>query len=505
MTGVTTRLSELLHAAGIVPLAPIGPDPEIRGAALDSRRVGPGEIFFALAGLRANGLDFVPQAIERGASAVVADGPRPEWLCGDVAWVHVAQPRHAAALLSRECWGRPDEALTLVGITGTNGKTTVAHLVHAIAAAAGRRAGRIGTVGYAFAGIERPGSRTTPESPDLYRLLAEMRDEAIDFVSMEVSSHALAQQRVFGMRFATAAFLNLGRDHLDFHDTIEEYFQAKLLLFESLEPDRWAVLPADDEYGARIADRIRSRVLRFGRSAAADVRLVQEHSSLEGSSAVLQTPVGSLPVRTFLLGPFNLDNVAAAAACAIALGIPPEAVTAGVVSVASVPGRMEPVDRGQPFRVLVDYAHTEQALRNVVGWLTQQIRGQVRLVFGCGGDRDHGKRAEMGRAAAESGAVLYVTTDNPRREDPAEILRGISVGVTAVPGADARTSWILDREEAIHTAIAQAAADDVILLAGKGHETSQTFQDREVPFDDRAVAEQALRARGWAGGGRCLS
>ncbi len=502
MTGVTMRLSTLLQAAGIVPLAPIGPDPEIRGATLDSRRVGPGDVFFALAGLRANGLDFVPQAVERGAKAVVADGPRPDWLRADVAWVRVARPRQAAALLSREWRGRPDEALTLVGITGTNGKTTVAYLVHAIGAAAGRRAGRIGTVGYAFAGIERPGSRTTPEAPDLYGLLAEMRDEAIDLVSMEVSSHALAQDRVAGMRFATAAFLNLGRDHLDFHGTTEEYFQAKSLLFESLEPERWAVLPADDAYGDRIAARTRARVLRFGRSSAADVRLVQEHSSLEGSSAVLLTPVGSLPVRTFLLGPFNLDNVAAAAACAIALGIPPEAVTAGVVSVASVPGRMEPVDRGQPFRVLVDYAHTEQALRNVVGWLAEQTRGRVRLVFGCGGDRDTGKRADMGRAAAESGAVLYVTSDNPRREDPAEILRGISVGVAAVPGADARTTWILDRRAAIRAAIEQAEADDVVLLAGKGHETTQTFRDSEVPFDDRSVASDALRALGWAGGGR---
>ena len=494
------RLSQLLDAAGIVPLAPVGPDPEIRGATLDSRRVEPGEIFFALAGLRADGLEFVQQAVERGASAVVAVVARPAWLGDDVAWVRVARPRHAAAFLSRECWGRPDESLTLVGITGTNGKTTVAHLVHAIAAAAGRRAGRIGTLGYAFADIERAGARTTPEAPDLYRLLAEMREEAIDLVSMEVSSHALVQDRVAGMRFATAAFLNLGRDHLDYHGTTEEYFRAKSLLFESLEPDRWVVLPADDPYGERIANRTRARVLRFGRSAPADVRLVQEHSSLEGSSAVLLTPVGALPVRTFLLGPFNLDNVAAAAACAITLGIPPEAVTAGVVSVASVPGRMEPVDSGQPFHVLVDYAHTEQALRNAVGWLVGQARGRVRLVFGCGGDRDTGKRSEMGRAAAESGAVLYVTTDNPRREDPAEILRGISVGVASVQGADARTTWILDRAEAIRTAIAQAEPDDVVLLAGKGHETTQTFHDREIPFDDRSIARAALGALGWAGG-----
>ena len=496
------RLSQLLDAAGIEPLAPIGCDPEIRGATLDSRRIEPGEIFFALPGVHVDGLRFVPQAVERGASAVLAGASRPEWLDAEVAWVRVARPRFAAALLSREYWGRPDQALTLVGITGTNGKTTVAYLVHAIAAAAGRRAGRIGTVGHAFADIERPAARTTPEAPDLYRLLAEMRDEAIELVSMEVSSHSLAQDRVAGMRFGTAAFLNLGRDHLDYHGSTEEYFRAKSLLFESLDRGSWAVLPADDPYGERIASRTRSRVLRFGRSATADIRLVQEHSSLEGSSAVLETPVGSFPVRTFLLGSFNLENVAAAAACAVALDIPPEAITAGVVSVASVPGRMEPVDRGQPFRVLVDYAHTEQALRNAVQWLVGQTRGRVRLVFGCGGERDTGKRPGMGRAAAESGAVLYVTTDNPRREDPAAILSGIREGVVSVDGADARTSWILDRAEAIRTAVTEAEPGDVVLLAGKGHETTQSVGNREIPFDDRAVAREALEALGWIGGQR---
>jgi UDP-N-acetylmuramoyl-L-alanyl-D-glutamate--2,6-diaminopimelate ligase len=493
------RLSELLDAAGVVPLAPIGADPEIHGASLDSRRVEPGQIFFALAGQQADGLAFVPQAVERGASAVVAGVERPDWLGTNVAWVRVDRPRRVAALLSRECWGRPDDALTVVGITGTNGKTTVAYLVQAIAAAAGRRAGRIGTVGYAFADIERPSSRTTPEAPDLYRLLAQMRDERIDLVSMEVSSHSLVLDRVAGMRFATAAFLNLGRDHLDFHGTTEEYFHAKSLLFEGLDASRSAVLPADDPYGERMARTTRARVLRFGRSEAADVRLVQEHSSLEGSSAVLETPVGSLPVRTFLLGPFNLDNVAAAAACAITVGIPPEAITAGVVSVGSVPGRMEPIDLGQPFHVLVDYAHTEQALRNAVGWLVGQTRGRVRLVFGCGGERDVGKREGMGRAAAESGAVLYVTSDNPRREDPEEILRGIRAGVDAVAGAATRTSWIVDRSQAIRTAIGEAGPDDVVLLAGKGHETTQTLHDREIPFDDRSIARAALETLGGAG------
>ena len=499
MSGAAARLSSLLERAGIRPLTDPGANPEIRGACLDSRRAGPGDIFFAVRGLKLDGEAFVPDAIRRGARAVVSSAPRPDWLEAGIAWVQVAQPRQAAGPISRECYGRPDEALTLVGITGTNGKTTVAYLVESIASAAGRKAGRIGTVGHAFAGIERAAVRTTPEAPDLYRLLAEMRNEAVDLVAMEVSSHALSLHRVGGARFETAAFLNLSRDHLDFHEDEESYFLTKAKLFEALSARECAVLPADSPIGERMRGRTEARVLTFGRRDSADVRLRDERCGNDGSSAILETPEGPLPVRSFLLGRFNLENVAAAAACALAVGMPPESIPAGVLELQTVPGRMERLDRGQPFTVIVDYAHTETALQNLLTSVREFARGRIHLVFGCGGDRDPGKRAGMGRAAAEGADAVYATSDNPRRERLAAILEEIDVGIASVAGAAERSSTIPDRDQAIRTAVAAAAPGDVVLLAGKGHETTQTFADRVEPFDDRLVAIRALESLGWRG------
>ena len=315
MTGQVMRLSALLEGAGVRPLAVIGADPEIRGAHLDSRRIERGDLFFAIRGFQADGEKFAPEAVRRGAPAVVAASPRPDWVGPEIAWVQVEEPRVAAGLLSREYFGRPDEALTLVGITGTNGKTTVSYLVEAIARSAGRRVGRIGTVGLAFDGVEQAGERTTPEAPDFYLTLARMRDAAIDLVAMEVSSHALALARVEGARFAAAAFLNLSRDHLDFHVDEERYFEAKARLFTSLTAQQHAVLPFESPYRERLAQRTAARVITFGRDAQADVRVRDERCGLDGSSAVLDTPAGTLALRTPLLGAFNMDNVAAAAAC----------------------------------------------------------------------------------------------------------------------------------------------------------------------------------------------
>ena len=446
----------------------------------------------------------MPDAVKRGARAVVAASPRPRVLDPEVAWVRVARPRRAAALLSREYWECPDEALTLVGITGTNGKTTVAYLVEAIAAAAGRRTGRIGTVGYAVAGVEHTAERTTPEAPEFYRLLATMRDASIDIVAMEVSSHALALSRVDGARFATAAFLNLSRDHLDFHGDEESYFRAKARLFENLEPGQHAVLPADSPHGATLRGLTRARVWTFGRDESADVRLRDERSGRDGSSAVLSTPSGSLPVRSFLLGRFNLDNVAAAAACALSMGLSAEAIGAGVLALESVPGRVERVDRGQPFQVLVDYAHTPDALRALLEWMRELVDGRLSVVFGCGGERDAGKRAEMGRVAASLADRVYLTSDNPRGEDPQAILSEIGAGVATCSGAMERTTILADRRAAIRAALSAAGPGDVVLLAGKGHETTQTIGGRAEPFDDRVVASDLLNelqpSGGWRGG-----
>ena len=502
MTSRLQPLSALLDGAGVHPLQPVGGDPGIRGVALDSRAAGPGDLFFAIRGLRSDGETFAPQAVERGAVAIVAASSRPDWAGDELAWVQVDEPRRAAGLLAREHFGRPDEAMQLIGVTGTNGKTTVVSLVEKIAQAAGRSTGRIGTVGYAFGGIEQPTRHTTPEAPELFRLLAEMRDAGVELTAMEVSSHALALRRVAGARFSVAAFLNLGRDHLDFHADRDAYFEAKARMFRELSPDAKAVLSADTPYYARLRESTAAPILSFGRAEQADVRLRDEHCALKGSSAVLDLPSGPLPVRTFLLGPLNLENVAAAAACAVAAGIPAESIASGVLGLEQVPGRMEPVDRGQPFAVIVDYAHTEDALRSLLDWLKSQTRGELRVVFGCGGDRDRGKREEMGRAVAERADRLYVTSDNPRSEDPLAIIDAVLRGVAAIPGATERSSSIPDRREAIRSAISSAREGDVVVVAGKGHETTQTIGDRIEELDDRLEASRALAGSGFREVGR---
>jgi len=499
MTPRSTRLSTLLEDSNIRPMAAIGADPLIGGVSLDSRQVEAGDLFLAIRGAKSDGESFAPEAIRRGARAIVAAAPRPPQIDASVGWVQVQHVRPVAGPLSRECHGRPDEALRLVGVTGTNGKTTVTHLVESIVRAAGRSCGRIGTVGYAFDGEDRPLERTTPEAPDLYRLLAEMRDHSVDVVAMEVSSHALALCRVSGARFSIAAFLNLSPDHLDFHGDEQSYFEAKASLFDTLDADVWAVLPADSPFGERLAARTRARTLTFGRAAIADVRLRDERCGLDGSSAVLETPMGPLPVRTFLQGRMNLDNVAAAAACAIALDVAPESIPAGILALEGVAGRMERVDAGQPFTVLVDYAHTSAALEGVLTWVREVAVGRVLVVFGCGGERDTGKRQAMGRAAARFADRVFLTSDNPRGEDPQQILDQVAQGLDDVHGAGERCRTIVDRREAIRQAVATAGADDVVVIAGKGHETMQIVGGERRPFDDRQAARAALDELGFKG------
>jgi UDP-N-acetylmuramoyl-L-alanyl-D-glutamate--2,6-diaminopimelate ligase len=498
------RLSALLDAANVRPLAPVAVDPEIGGVTLDSREVQQGDLFFALAGQVTDGMRFVPDAVRRGARAVLAASPCPADLDPAVAWVQVDEPRRAAGRVSRECWGRPDEALTLVGITGTNGKTTVSYLVHSIAGAAGLRAGRIGTVGYAFGETEREASRTTPEAPDLFRLLAEMREREVQLVALEVSSHGLALHRVEGARFVVAAFLNLGHDHLDFHGSAQEYLASKARLFEPLGPSQTAVLPAGDPNGDAIAARTRARILRFGRRNDAHVRLRDERCTPDGSTATLELEAPAvgvertvLAVRTSLPGRFNLDNLAAAAACAIASGLPTDAIAGGIAALRDVPGRMERVERGQPFRVLVDYAHTPDALERLLAAVRELAEGRLLVVFGCGGERDRDKRPLMGRVAAEGADRLFLTSDNPRDEDPLAILADIERGMEKVAGAAERATTIAERPAAVEAAVAAAGPGDAVVIAGKGHETTQTIGSRAVRQTDRELAAAALAAAGW--------
>ncbi|HZN54331.1 MAG TPA: UDP-N-acetylmuramoyl-L-alanyl-D-glutamate--2,6-diaminopimelate ligase [Candidatus Polarisedimenticolaceae bacterium] len=494
-------LHELLDRAGVSALGPVPKSVLVHGLRLDSRRVLPGDLFFALPGTRDDGARHAPQAVEKGAVAIVAETEAPA-SSSSVPWIRVAAARPAMALVAREWWGRPDEGMTLVGITGTKGKTTVAHLVESIARSCGRRPGRIGTVGNAFDGRELEAARTTPEATDLYELLASMRAAGVEIVAMEVSSHALSLHRVGGARFSIAAFLNLGRDHLDFHGSPEAYFGAKASLFERLTSRDVAVLPEDDPLGEELAGRTRARVLTFGRGRQALIRLATEASTLAGSTARLSTPVGDVEIRTSLPGRFNLLNAAASAACGIAFGADADAIARGIAGVARVPGRLDPVDAGQPFAVLVDYAHTAESLEAVLDAVRELTDGRVIVVFGCGGDRDRGKRFAMGRIAASRADRVVLTSDNPRTEDPTAILAEIESGVASVPGAGPRSTTVVERARAIPLALSEARSGDAVVIAGKGHETTQTLADRTIPFDDRDVARQALASLGFGGGSR---
>jgi UDP-N-acetylmuramoyl-L-alanyl-D-glutamate--2,6-diaminopimelate ligase len=499
---VTARaLGPLLAEAGVVPLTPVPASILIGGVRIDSRTVKPGDLFFALRGALDDGARHARHAVGNGAVAVIAESPAPSPDPG-VPWVRVAEARLAMGLVAREWFGRPDEAMTLVGITGTKGKTTVAYLVESIARAAGRSAGRIGTVGYAFGGREMEAARTTPEATDLYELLASMRDGRVEIVAMEVSSHALALHRVAGARFPVAAFLNLGSDHLEFHGGSDAYFEAKASLFDRLGPSDAAVLPSDDPRGRVLAGRTRARTLVFGHGADADVRVEEERSVLEGSVARLTTPRGRLDFRTALPGSFNVLNAAAAAACGIALGFETRAIAAGIEGLARVPGRLEPVAAGQPFTVFIDYAHTEESLAAVLDAVRKLTDRRLLVVFGCGGDRDRVKRFGMGRVAALRADRVVVTSDNPRSEDPLAILRDVETGVLSVAGATARAAFIPDRAAAIRLALGEAGSGDAVVIAGKGHETTQIIAGLVQPFDDRVVARRELAALGYDGGSR---
>jgi UDP-N-acetylmuramoyl-L-alanyl-D-glutamate--2,6-diaminopimelate ligase len=487
------RLSHLLRGAGVQPQTAPASDPVIRQVELDSRAVGPDSLFCALQGEHSDGERFVPQAVQGGATAVLAGSPRPADLDTGVAWLQVDEPRMQVAPLSRELFGRPDEAMKLAGITGTNGKTTTAYMVDAIVQAAGLNSGRIGTIDYTWNDVRRPAPHTTPEGPHLFALLAEMRDSGVNWVAMEVSSHALSMGRVRSARFEVAAFLNLRRDHLDFHRDVESYLEAKTILFRSLEPDSTAILNGDDPMSASVADQTCARVLTFGRGPAADIQIRSDSSTVSGSRATLATPWGEIPIYTPLAGPFNLENAAAAAACTLAGGLDGDAVREGIESLGTVPGRMERVDQGGEFAVFVDYAHTDDALSALLAAARNLADRRVLVVFGCGGDRDRGKRAAMGATAARMADLLFPTSDNPRNEPPEAILAEVEEGIATVPGGPTRSFISLDREEAIRLAVAAARPGDVLVIAGKGHETGQTACGRIQPFDDREVARRILK------------
>jgi UDP-N-acetylmuramoyl-L-alanyl-D-glutamate--2,6-diaminopimelate ligase len=467
---------------------------EVTGLSYDSRGVQQGDLFFAVPGAISDGARFAPVAMERGAAALMTEKP----LDLDVPQVVVRDARRGMARAAAAFYGRPAEGLTLLGVTGTNGKTTTVFLLESILRAAGYITGLIGTIETRVGDRVRPGVRTTPESVDLQALLADMRDQDVDAVAMEVTSHGLALSRVEGLRFSAAAFTNLTQDHLDFHGDMEAYFEAKRSLFLP-ERSRRAAVNIDDAYGRKLQALAALPCMGFGISGDADLRATRVDVSPSGTEFVAVSDGQELKIATSLIGAFNVSNCLAAAATALQAGIDPTAIEEGIAQLKSVPGRFEAVDVGQPFSVVVDYAHTPDSLQNVLEAarrLAQETDGRVICVFGCGGNRDRSKRPLMGAVAAKQADVLVVTSDNPRSEDPEAIIAAILEGVASVrtDGADA---VLEDRREAIGTALSMAAPGDVVLIAGKGHETGQQFTDHTIPFDDRKVARALLAELGW--------
>ena len=459
------------------------PSVQVTDAIYRSGDAGPGSLFFCVPGSETDGHDWAAEAVSRGATAIVVE----RWVETDAAQVLVRSVREAMGPISAEFYGRPADRMTMVGITGTNGKTTTTYLVESVFRAAGLVPGVIGTTGIRIDGEPLPFPRTTPEAPDFHRLLADMESRGVEAVAMEVSSHGLHQHRVDGVRFACAVFTNLSQDHLDYHASMEEYFEAKARLFTPSMAER-AALNADSPEGRRLR-RPDLPSLTFGLDPSADVRGTRVETTPEG----IAFRVDGLEVRSVLRGLFNVENCLAAMAVARSLGIPDDVAAHGISDVRAVPGRVETVEAGQDFLVMVDYAHTPDGLENVLRAARPLAAGRLIAVFGCGGDRDHLKRPLMGRAATALADLAIITSDNPRSEDPMSIIAEIVTGAEEGSG-----SYVIeaDRRAAIRLAVAQAGAGDVVVIAGKGHETTQEFADRTIAFDDREVALDELRALG---------
>jgi UDP-N-acetylmuramoyl-L-alanyl-D-glutamate--2,6-diaminopimelate ligase len=459
---------------------------DVSSLAYDSRRVAPGALFFCVSGFERDGHEFAADAVAAGAAALVVERP----LGLGVAELVVPNVRAAMAPLAARFHGDPSAHLDVVGVTGTNGKTTTAFLVRSLLEAAGERCALLGTVKSVIGGRERPVGRTTPEAIDLQAAFAEMHDAGDRACAIEVSSHALELGRAAAIHFAAAIFTNLTQDHLDFHRTMEHYFVAKRRLFE-LGPGV-AVVNLDDPYGRRLAGELAGPVTTFAVDRAADYMARDASFTQSGARFVLASPDGDVPLRSRLPGRFNVANVLGAVAAVHRLGLPLELIARALPDVEPVPGRFQPVDEGQPFAVFVDYAHTPDSLENVLRAARSLTSGRLICVFGCGGDRDRGKRPQMGRIAAELADGVIVTSDNPRSEGPEAIVaevRGGAVGPAAVEA-------LVDRRAAIDRGIALAGAGDVVVIAGKGHEQGQEFEaGRKLPFDDVEVARAALRAR----------
>lgn len=485
---------------------------EVTALTCDSRQVAPGTLFFALPGSKVDGHRFIQQAVTAGAAAVVLEDQT--WAPQTIPWIQVEQGRRVMALMAANFFEHPTRNLPLVGITGTNGKTTTSYLVEAILAAAGLPAAVLGTISYRFGNTRIEASHTTPESTELQGIFRQLADAGAQAFVMEVSSHALEQHRVDGSSFNVGVFTNLTRDHLDYHGDMESYRDAKLRLFsELLRPDstaalRCAVINADDPSATSFSEAAACPVIRYGMSAGCDVTARAVSSTVNGIKGILVTPRGEQALSSHLVGRYNLSNILAAVATGVALELPLTAIVQGIEQHAVVPGRLERVENKHDVTCLVDYAHTGDALENVLSTLKELATGRIITIFGCGGDRDNGKRPIMGRIAAEYSDLAIVTSDNPRTEDPFTILQQIRSGITPLAlreytPEELTCGWqdkgfvvLENRHQAIQLGVQLANPGDILLLAGKGHEDYQIIGTTKHHFDDREEAATAFRERG---------
>ncbi|MDH5715282.1 MAG: UDP-N-acetylmuramoyl-L-alanyl-D-glutamate--2,6-diaminopimelate ligase [Candidatus Aminicenantes bacterium] len=475
-----------LHLAGNLNVS-------VEGLSYDSRKVGKGHLFVAIRGDNFDGNDFIPQAIERGAVAIVSE-QKAIPIGSKLSWAIVDNARRALAIISGNFYNQPSRRLYLIGVTGTNGKTTVTYLVESIFQQGGRKIGRLGTIDYRVGERLVEAERTTPEAPDINRYMAEMVENDCQACVMEVSSHSLDMERVYGCDFDVAVFTNLTRDHLDFHLSMERYFSSKRKLFEYLEnkKEAVAVINLDDPKGKELSRGLKVRSITYGWQPSADITVDSYQLSLQGLQATITTPEGKLQVSSPLIGRANLSNILAAVGVGMAAGITPSAISQGIARVSPIPGRFEQVNEGQDFTVIVDYAHTDDALRNLLESVREVAKGRVITVFGCGGDRDPSKRPLMGAHAMKLSDIAIVTSDNPRSEDPLQIIREIEVGIESVGVRKGAHLVIPDRKEAIKRAIDEAHPGDMVVIAGKGHERYQIIGNKTIPFDDREVARQLI-------------
>jgi UDP-N-acetylmuramoyl-L-alanyl-D-glutamate--2,6-diaminopimelate ligase len=476
------KLEALIRA--LAPSEVVGNRPlEIDDLAYDTRRTGPGSLFFCVPGSRVDGHDLAQAAVERGAAALVVEHPVEQ----DVPQLVVPDARSAMAVAADAFFGEPTKELEVAGVTGTNGKTTTVFLLRAMLEAAGRRCGLVGTVEWIVGGEERPAPFTTPEAIDLQRLFREMLDAGDASAVIEASSHGSALGRLDRVRFGVLAFTNLSQDHLDLHGTMDEYFQAKRRLFTGAQPPPAAV-NVGNEWGRRLAAELteshRAPLVTFGLEAGAEIFAEPLEVTAHGS----RFTAGGIELETQLRGLFNVENALAAVAAALLLDLPEDAIAEGLAAVQAVPGRFETIDEGQPFTVVVDYSHTPASLETALRSARGLTEGRVLVVFGAGGDRDRGKRPHMGKVAVGLADVAIVTSDNPRSEDPLAIIQDV------LQGAGVEVEMDPDRRSAIERAIGLAEPGDVVLIAGKGHEQGQEISGVVLPFDDRAVAREALAA-----------